>query len=239
MPIVLVGIVGHLRVQLPDHHRPSRQGRVPPGSGCLRAALVGPRRRLAHRRPAQRQAGAPHHAPRDPRRPRLRPARGVRRPDALVLACWRSRSSLPALPPSRSRPPPTRACSSRRRPAMRGRVMGVYMLVFAGGTPLGAPLVGWLSQEFGARWGLIAGGVVSASRRRGRARAAPAAGGGTTRGCDPQGHRCVGSGDDPGRSDRRRCGPVACSGGDPAERPEPFRCDARDARPGVERRHRR
>jgi MFS family permease len=48
-------------------------------------------------------------------------------------------------------------------PAMRGRVMGVYMLVFAGGTPLGAPLVGWLSQEFGARWGLIAGGVVSTS----------------------------------------------------------------------------
>ena len=41
--------------------------------------------------------------------------------------------------------------------------MGVYMLVFAGGTPLGAPLVGWLSQKFGARWGLIAGGVVSAS----------------------------------------------------------------------------
>jgi MFS family permease len=48
-------------------------------------------------------------------------------------------------------------------PAMRGRVMGVYMLVFAGGSPFGAPLVGWLSQEFGARWGLIAGGAVSAS----------------------------------------------------------------------------
>ena len=47
-------------------------------------------------------------------------------------------------------------------PEMRGRVMGVYMLVFAGGTPLGAPLVGWLSQELGARWGLIAGGVVCA-----------------------------------------------------------------------------
>jgi len=47
-------------------------------------------------------------------------------------------------------------------PEMRGRVMGVYMLVFAGGTPLGAPLVGWLSQELGARWGLLAGGIVSA-----------------------------------------------------------------------------
>jgi len=47
-------------------------------------------------------------------------------------------------------------------PEMRGRVMGIYMLVFAGGTPLGAPLVGWISQEFGARWGLIGGGVISA-----------------------------------------------------------------------------
>jgi MFS family permease len=47
-------------------------------------------------------------------------------------------------------------------PEMRGRVMGLYMLVFAGGTPVGAPLVGWISQEFGARWGLIGGGVVSA-----------------------------------------------------------------------------
>ena len=46
-------------------------------------------------------------------------------------------------------------------PEMRGRVMGIYMLVFAGGTPFGAPLVGWVSQEFGARWGLIGGGAVS------------------------------------------------------------------------------
>ncbi|MGD0982228.1 MAG: MFS transporter [Acidimicrobiales bacterium] len=48
-------------------------------------------------------------------------------------------------------------------PEMRGRVMGVYMLVFAGGTPIGAPLIGWISQEFGARWGLIGGGLVSAT----------------------------------------------------------------------------
>ena len=47
-------------------------------------------------------------------------------------------------------------------PEMRGRVMGLYMLVFVGGTPLGAPLVGWISQELGARWGLILGGIVSA-----------------------------------------------------------------------------
>ena len=46
-------------------------------------------------------------------------------------------------------------------PEMRGRVMGIYMLVFVGGTPFGAPLVGWISQELGARWGLIAGGAIS------------------------------------------------------------------------------
>lgn len=47
-------------------------------------------------------------------------------------------------------------------PEMRGRVMGLYMLVFAGGTPFGAPLVGWICQQFGARWGLIFGGGLSA-----------------------------------------------------------------------------
>ncbi|MBO0825144.1 MAG: MFS transporter, partial [Actinobacteria bacterium] len=35
-------------------------------------------------------------------------------------------------------------------PDMRGRVMGLYMLVFLGGTPLGAPLVGWIAAAYGA-----------------------------------------------------------------------------------------
>ena len=47
-------------------------------------------------------------------------------------------------------------------PAVRGRVMGLYMLVFLGGTPLGSPLVGWAAEQFGARAGLIGGGVISA-----------------------------------------------------------------------------
>lgn len=47
-------------------------------------------------------------------------------------------------------------------PAVRGRVMGLYMLVFLGGAPLGSPLVGWVAQQFGARMSLIAGGVISA-----------------------------------------------------------------------------
>jgi MFS family permease len=46
---------------------------------------------------------------------------------------------------------------------MRGRVMGLYLLVFLGGTPLGSPLVGWAGQAFGPRVSLIAGGVISAA----------------------------------------------------------------------------
>jgi len=46
-------------------------------------------------------------------------------------------------------------------PAMRGRVMALYMMVFMGGTPIGAPIVGWVGQEFGARWTLVGGGAVT------------------------------------------------------------------------------
>ncbi|MYQ48344.1 MFS transporter [Streptomyces sp. SID4985] len=46
-------------------------------------------------------------------------------------------------------------------PAMRGRVMALFMMVFMGGTPLGAPLVGWITDAYGARVGFAAGGLVS------------------------------------------------------------------------------
>ncbi|MDK3257209.1 MFS transporter [Blastococcus capsensis] len=45
-------------------------------------------------------------------------------------------------------------------PQMRGRVMALYFMCFMGGTPVGAPLVGWISEHFGAPWGLILGGAV-------------------------------------------------------------------------------
>ncbi len=47
-------------------------------------------------------------------------------------------------------------------PQMRGRVMGVYLLVFLGGAPVGSPLVGWTAEQFGPRMSLLAGGVISA-----------------------------------------------------------------------------
>lgn len=46
-------------------------------------------------------------------------------------------------------------------PVMRGRVMGIYMLVFMGGTPIGGPLTGWLAESFGPRAGLFLGGLIS------------------------------------------------------------------------------
>lgn len=46
-------------------------------------------------------------------------------------------------------------------PEMRGRVMALYMMVFTGGTPIGAPVVGWVTDTYGARIGMAAGGLVS------------------------------------------------------------------------------
>lgn len=45
--------------------------------------------------------------------------------------------------------------------AMRGRVMALYALVFIGSTPVGGPLVGWVSEELGPRFGVGLGGVAS------------------------------------------------------------------------------
>jgi MFS family permease len=45
-------------------------------------------------------------------------------------------------------------------PALRGRVMALYMTVVMGGTPLGSPLIGWIGEHLGARWTLIIGGAL-------------------------------------------------------------------------------
>jgi len=46
-------------------------------------------------------------------------------------------------------------------PAMRGRVMALYSVVFLGSTPIGAPLVGWLAGAAGPRAGLVLGAVAA------------------------------------------------------------------------------
>ncbi|MDX6234809.1 MAG: hypothetical protein QOH68_3930 [Nocardioidaceae bacterium] len=45
-------------------------------------------------------------------------------------------------------------------PEFRGRVMAIYMTIVMGGTPVGAPVIGWIGETYGARWTLIVGGVL-------------------------------------------------------------------------------
>ena len=44
---------------------------------------------------------------------------------------------------------------------VRGRVMALYMMIFMGGTPVGAPIIGWIGEEYGARWTLLGGGLLT------------------------------------------------------------------------------
>ncbi|GGR10764.1 MFS transporter [Deinococcus ruber] len=44
-------------------------------------------------------------------------------------------------------------------PAMRGRVVAILMAVIMGGTPLGAPIVGWVADTLGPRWALGVGAL--------------------------------------------------------------------------------
>jgi len=46
-------------------------------------------------------------------------------------------------------------------PEMRGRVMALYMAIFMGGTPVGAPIIGWVGSALGPRWTILVGGLVS------------------------------------------------------------------------------
>lgn len=45
-------------------------------------------------------------------------------------------------------------------PQFRGRVLALYLAVLQGGTALGAPLMGWIGTEFGARWSVAIGGII-------------------------------------------------------------------------------
>lgn len=46
-------------------------------------------------------------------------------------------------------------------PEMRGRVMALYSVVFLGSTPIGGPLVGWMSGAFGPRSALVLAGIAA------------------------------------------------------------------------------
>jgi MFS family permease len=42
-------------------------------------------------------------------------------------------------------------------PAMRGRVIAILLAIALGGTPIGAPIVGWVADHFGPRWAMGVG----------------------------------------------------------------------------------
>jgi MFS family permease len=44
---------------------------------------------------------------------------------------------------------------------IRGRVVALYLIAMMGGSPFGAPLIGWVGQTFGARWMLLGGGAIT------------------------------------------------------------------------------
>ncbi|WP_159007899.1 MFS transporter [Bradyrhizobium sp. S69] len=51
-------------------------------------------------------------------------------------------------------------------PAMRGRVIAILLAIALGGTPIGAPIVGWVADSFGPRWALAvaaAAGILAAT----------------------------------------------------------------------------
>ncbi|MDQ2851293.1 MAG: MFS transporter [Actinomycetota bacterium] len=46
-------------------------------------------------------------------------------------------------------------------PEMRGRVMSLYMAIFLGGTPIGAPIIGWIGSAWGPRWTILVGSIAT------------------------------------------------------------------------------
>jgi MFS family permease len=46
-------------------------------------------------------------------------------------------------------------------PEMRGRVLALQAMLFLGSTPIGGPILGWVSDQFGARWAIALGALAA------------------------------------------------------------------------------
>lgn len=55
----------------------------------------------------------------------------------------------------------TAVCNEETAPEYRGRVMALFGVAFLGSTPIGGPLIGWVSQDFGPRAGLAIGAITA------------------------------------------------------------------------------
>ncbi len=49
----------------------------------------------------------------------------------------------------------------RSAPQMRGRVLALQAMVFLGSTPIGGPILGWISERWDARWGIALGSIAA------------------------------------------------------------------------------
>jgi MFS family permease len=49
----------------------------------------------------------------------------------------------------------------RSAPEFRGRVLALQAMVFLGSTPIGGPILGWISEQFGARYGVAVGALAA------------------------------------------------------------------------------
>jgi MFS family permease len=47
------------------------------------------------------------------------------------------------------------------KPELRGRVMALWSMAFLGSTPIGGPIIGWIGDTAGPRWGLLVGGIAA------------------------------------------------------------------------------
>lgn len=50
---------------------------------------------------------------------------------------------------------------SESSPEMRGRMISFWSMLFLGGTTIGAPIIGYICEQAGVRWGLAVGGVAA------------------------------------------------------------------------------
>lgn len=46
-------------------------------------------------------------------------------------------------------------------PEMRGRVMSLWSVAFLGTTPIGGPIIGYIGEHYGPRWGIAIGGLAA------------------------------------------------------------------------------
>lgn len=152
-----------LRPQLPGHHLPRSHQGLPLRRSRLRLPLG----RLRGRQPHRRRPHGPRGQP--PTARRLVTATTVFGVLEAALGVMPGYGTFMALliPTGYAAVTVTTTANAlaqlHTEPHLRGRVLSVYFLVLLGGTPIGAPLVGVVSDAFGTRSTLILGGMLSAS----------------------------------------------------------------------------